>query len=54
MVVPFLFFGTLFFVGGGAFGYYVATPIAASWLIGLGEEFTAAITLRSAFRSRAG
>ena len=49
MVVPFLFFGTPFFVGGGAFGYYVATPIAASWLIALGEEFTAAITLRSAF-----
>jgi sec-independent protein translocase protein TatC len=49
MVVPFLFFGTLFFVAGGAFGYYVATPVAASWLIGLGERFTATITLRSAF-----
>jgi sec-independent protein translocase protein TatC len=49
MVVPFLFFGTLFFVAGGAFGYYVATPVAASWLIGLGEMFTATITLRSAF-----
>jgi sec-independent protein translocase protein TatC len=49
LVVPFLFFGTLFFVAGGAFGYYVATPVAASWLIGLGERFTASITLRSAF-----
>jgi sec-independent protein translocase protein TatC len=49
MVVPFLFFGTLFFLAGGAFGYYVATPVAASWLIGLGEEYRAAITLRSAF-----
>jgi len=50
MVVPFLVFGTLFFLGGGAFGYYVATPVAASWLIGLGESFKASITLRSAFQ----
>ncbi len=49
LAVPFLIFGSLFFVSGGAFGYYVATPVAASWLIGLGEEFTANITLRSAF-----
>ncbi|MDH3785266.1 MAG: twin-arginine translocase subunit TatC [Acidobacteriota bacterium] len=48
-VFPFLLFSTLFFVGGGAFGYYVATPIAASWLLNLGSEFTAQITLRSAF-----
>ena len=49
MVVPFLVFGSLFFLGGGAFGYYVATPQAAAWLIGLGESYQAAITLRSAF-----
>jgi sec-independent protein translocase protein TatC len=49
LAVPFLFFGTLFFVAGGTFGYYVATPVAASWLIGLGESYRAAITLRSAF-----
>ena len=49
MVFPFLLFGSLFFVGGGAFGYYVATPAAANWLIGLGSDFTAQITLRSAF-----
>jgi len=49
LVVPFLLFASLFFVGGGAFGYYVATPRAAEWLIGLGEEYTAQITLRSAF-----
>jgi sec-independent protein translocase protein TatC len=49
LALPFLFFGTLCFVAGGAFGYYVATPVAASWLIGLGEEYKAAITLRSAF-----
>jgi sec-independent protein translocase protein TatC len=50
LVFPFLVFGTLFFFAGGAFGYYVATPYAARWLLQLGEPFTAAITLRSAFQ----
>ena len=49
MVFPFMFFGTLFFVGGGWFGYTVATPTAARWLLNLGERFQAQITLRSAF-----
>ena len=47
--LPFLLFGSLFFFGGGAFGYYAATPRAAEWLIGLGQNYRAAITLRSAF-----
>jgi len=50
MVLPFLFFGTLFFLAGGAFGYYVALPRAAGWLIALGADFHAALTLRSAFQ----
>jgi sec-independent protein translocase protein TatC len=50
LVVPFLVFGTLFFAAGGAFGYYVAIPRAAGWLIGLGGDFRAALTLRSAFQ----
>ena len=50
MVVPFLLSGSLFFTFGGAFGYYVAVPVASGWLIGLGERFTAQITLRSAFQ----
>jgi len=50
MVVPFLLSGTLCFLAGGAFGYYVAVPVAAGWLLGLGQEFTAQITLRSAFQ----
>lgn len=49
LVVPFLLFASLFFLGGGAFGYYVATPRAAEWLIGLGQNYKAQITLRSAF-----
>ena len=31
LALPFLFFGSLFFFGGGAFGYYAAVPQAASW-----------------------
>jgi sec-independent protein translocase protein TatC len=49
MIVPFLAFGTVFFVAGGALGYYLATPRAAEWLIGLGGSYRASITLRSAF-----
>lgn len=49
MVFPFIFFGTLFFIGGGWFGYAVATPTAARWLLNLGQGFQAQITLRSAF-----
>jgi sec-independent protein translocase protein TatC len=48
--VPFLISGTVCFVAGGAFGYYVATPYAVRWLVGLGHGFTAAVTLRSAFQ----
>lgn len=50
LVVPFMFFGTLFFALGGTFGYAVATPVAAQWLLGLGQPFKAQITLRSAFQ----
>ena len=49
LAMPFMFFGTLFFLAGGWFGYSVATPTAARWLINLGEAFKAQITLRSAF-----
>ena len=51
--VAFLTFGSLFLVVGGAFGYYVATPIAAKWLIQLGSGFRAALTLESAFEFEA-
>jgi sec-independent protein translocase protein TatC len=51
--VAFLTFGSLFLLIGGAFGYYVATPIAAKWLIQLGSGFKAALTLESAFEFEA-
>jgi len=45
----FIVLGTLFFVAGGAFGYYVALPITARWLLSLGTQFKAQLTLQSAF-----
>jgi sec-independent protein translocase protein TatC len=45
----FIVMGTLFFVAGGAFGYYVAMPFTANWLINLGSQFKAQLTLESAF-----
>ncbi len=54
MGLGFLLFGTFFFVAGGAFGYYVAVPVAAGWLIQLGHDFKASLTLRSAFGFESG
>jgi sec-independent protein translocase protein TatC len=50
LVVPFLVFGTGFFVAGGAFAYYVALPVSISWLLALGAGFKANLTLRAAFQ----
>jgi sec-independent protein translocase protein TatC len=43
-------FGTLFFVGGGAFAYYVAFPFAVEFLVGVGSEFDPVITVDRYFR----
>jgi sec-independent protein translocase protein TatC len=45
----FIIAGTIFFVAGGAFAYYVALPITARWLLTLGAQFKAQLTLQSAF-----
>ncbi len=45
----FIVLGTIFFVAGGAFGYYVALPLTAKWLLSLGSQFKAQLTLQSAF-----
>jgi sec-independent protein translocase protein TatC len=47
--VVFILAGTIFFAAGGAFGYYVAMPMTAQWLISLGSQFKAQLTLESAF-----
>ena len=33
--IPFIFFGSLFFLGGGAFGYFVALPFATEFLVNM-------------------
>jgi sec-independent protein translocase protein TatC len=47
--VLFIVLGTIFFVAGGAFGYYLALPYTARWLLSLGGPFKAQLTLQSAF-----
>jgi len=48
--LPFVFFGSLFFVAGGAFAYYVAFPFAVEFLLGMGEAFEPVITVERYFR----
>ncbi len=45
MAVPFIFFGSLLFLSGGAFGYYVAFPLAVEFLLGVGQQFEPTITV---------
>ncbi|MEL6338527.1 MAG: twin-arginine translocase subunit TatC [Myxococcota bacterium] len=37
-VVPFIFLGSLFFIGGGAFGFYIVIPNAFQFLTGMVPE----------------
>jgi sec-independent protein translocase protein TatC len=46
----FIVFGTLLFLSGGAFAYYVAFPFAVKFLLGVGKNFTLAITVTSYLR----
>jgi sec-independent protein translocase protein TatC len=48
--IPFIFFGSLFFVGGGAFAFYVAFPFAVDFLVGMGAAFQPMITVERYFR----
>jgi sec-independent protein translocase protein TatC len=45
LALPFIFFATLFFVGGCLFGYFVAVPFAGSFLMSFGTEFVQLITI---------
>ena len=47
--VPFVVLGSLFFLAGGAFAYYVAFPFAVEFLIGMGEAFEPTITVTHYF-----
>lgn len=44
-VFPFVFFTTLFFIGGALFGYYSVFPIAVEFFLNMGKEFEAIITI---------
>lgn len=48
--VPFILFGTAFFLAGGAFAYYVAFPFAAEFLLEVGARFRPVITIERYFR----
>lgn len=48
-LLPFLFFGSFFFVAGGAFAYYVAFPMAADFLLSMGEGFQMMLTVERYF-----
>ncbi len=37
--IPFIFFGSFFFLGGGVFGYFVALPFAVEFLINMGSNW---------------
>jgi sec-independent protein translocase protein TatC len=44
-VWPFIFAGVFFFLGGCAFGYYEAFPLVVGFLVGVGKNFNAVITI---------
>jgi len=48
-LAPFLLFGSLFFLGGGAFAYYIAFPMAASFLLGIADQFQMMLTVERYF-----
>lgn len=43
--LPFVLCASIFFIAGGAFAYYVTFPFAARFLLTMGEDFQAVITL---------
>jgi sec-independent protein translocase protein TatC len=47
--LPFVLITTAFFLSGGAFGYYVAFPAAAKFLLGMGDQLTPVITVTTYF-----
>jgi sec-independent protein translocase protein TatC len=49
IVVPFLIFTTVFFLGGGYFGYAVAFPMVCQFLLSVGSDFRQVITVSEYF-----
>lgn len=49
LALPFLFFTSLFFLGGGYFGYQVAFPMVVRFLLGVGKDFKQVVTIQTYF-----
>ncbi len=49
MAIPFILFSTIFFIGGGLFGYYVAFPRLCGFLLGYADNFGLIITASEYF-----
>lgn len=49
MVLPFVFFTTVFFILGGAFGYFYVFPWACRFFLEIGKDFHAIITIDEYF-----
>ena len=49
IVVPFVFFTTVFFVAGGYFGYKIAFPMVVRFLLTVGQEFRQVVTINEYF-----
>jgi len=47
--LPFVFFATVFFLAGGAFGYYIGFPSACKFLLGVAQDFQPALRISSLF-----
>jgi sec-independent protein translocase protein TatC len=47
---PFIVLSSVFFIGGGLFGYYVAFPYAARFLLSVAGDFEPALTVRNLFQ----
>ncbi len=45
LAIPFILSGSLLFLAGGAFAYYVAFPFAVEFLLGIGAQFEPQITV---------
>ena len=48
-VLPFVIMATVFFLMGGAFGYYVVFPMYVKFLLGFGHEFNQLIKIKEYF-----
>ncbi len=47
--LPFVLFASVFFLAGGAFGYYVGFPVASKFLLSIADEFQPALRISSLF-----